>query len=238
MVTINDYKSTEREVAVREGKKGFFVHAVVFTFVMAGLILLNLVLLARNDDGVLWFPFPLVGWASACRCTTCMGSGGPIASCRGTKPRSSVSPPTGEATSGARGSDLTGPQTGGIHMKPGRIVALIIGLLLLLPGLGLLLSGGGLAVAYAVARDDEGYVSADLERVQSSSVAVTAEDADFGVDGTGPDWLFEALDVDLRVRVVPANGQAAFVGIARAGLSTLTSPGRPTTRWPTCPTET
>ena len=62
MVTINDYKSTEREVAVREGKKGFFVHAVVFTFVMAGLILLNLVLLARNDDGVLWFPFPLVGW--------------------------------------------------------------------------------------------------------------------------------------------------------------------------------
>jgi hypothetical protein len=102
-------------------------------------------------------------------------------------------------------------------MKPGRIVALIIGLLLLLPGLGLLLSGGGLAVAYAVARDDEGYVSADLDRVQSSSVAVTAEEADFGVDGTGPDWLFDALDVDLRVRVVPVNGQASFVGIARAG---------------------
>ncbi len=102
-------------------------------------------------------------------------------------------------------------------MRPGRIIALVIGLLLLLPGLGLLLGGGGLAATYALARDDQGYVNADVDRLQSSSVAVTAEDADFGADAAGPDWLVEALDVDLRVRVVPANGKAAFVGIARAG---------------------
>lgn len=62
MVTINDYKSVEREVAVREGRKGFFFHATVYTLVMAGLIILNLVLLAQTDDNFLWFPFPLVGW--------------------------------------------------------------------------------------------------------------------------------------------------------------------------------
>jgi hypothetical protein len=62
MVTINDYKSVEREVAVREGRKGFFVHATVYTLVMAGLIILNLVLFAQTDDNFLWFPFPLIGW--------------------------------------------------------------------------------------------------------------------------------------------------------------------------------
>lgn len=62
MVTINDYKSIEREVAVREGRKGFIVHATVYTVVMAGLIILNLVLLAQTDDNFLWFPFPLIGW--------------------------------------------------------------------------------------------------------------------------------------------------------------------------------
>jgi hypothetical protein len=62
MVTINDYKSVERAVAVREGRKGFFVHATVYTLVMAGLIILNLVLFAQTDDNFLWFPFPLIGW--------------------------------------------------------------------------------------------------------------------------------------------------------------------------------
>src|SRR5688572_17834596 len=62
MVTINDYKSVEREVAVREGRKGFIVHATVYTVVMVGLIILNLVLLAQTDDSFLWFPFPLIGW--------------------------------------------------------------------------------------------------------------------------------------------------------------------------------
>ena len=62
MVTINDYKSIEREVAVREGRKGFIIHATVYTVVMTGLIILNLVLLAQTDDSFLWFPFPLIGW--------------------------------------------------------------------------------------------------------------------------------------------------------------------------------
>jgi hypothetical protein len=53
MVTINDLKSAEREVAVREERKGFIIRATVCTVVMTGLIILNLVLLAQTDDSFL-----------------------------------------------------------------------------------------------------------------------------------------------------------------------------------------
>jgi hypothetical protein len=62
MVTISDYKLVERELAVREGRKGFIVHATVYAVVMTAMTILNLVLLAQTDDSFLWFPFPLVGW--------------------------------------------------------------------------------------------------------------------------------------------------------------------------------
>jgi hypothetical protein len=62
MVTIRDYMLTERELAAREGRKGFVVHAAIYTVVMTGLIVLNLVLVAQTDSNFLWFPFPLIGW--------------------------------------------------------------------------------------------------------------------------------------------------------------------------------
>ena len=103
-------------------------------------------------------------------------------------------------------------------MKAGRIIALVVGVLLVLPGFGLLLGGGALAIIYTAARDDSGYVNASLDRLQSSSVAVTAENADFGTNGEGPDWLFDTLDVDLRLRVTSTTDKPVFIGIARAGL--------------------
>ena len=42
-------------------------------------------------------------------------------------------------------------------MRSTRIVALIIGCLMLLPGIGLLLGGGGLGVGYAVGRNESGF---------------------------------------------------------------------------------
>ena len=47
-------------------------------------------------------------------------------------------------------------------MTPGRVIALVVGCLLLVPGLGLLLGGGALGAAYAFGRDDDGYFEADL----------------------------------------------------------------------------
>lgn len=62
MITIADYEHAERAMAVREGRRGFVVHATVYALVMTGLTILNLVLIGQTDDGFVWFPFPLVGW--------------------------------------------------------------------------------------------------------------------------------------------------------------------------------
>jgi len=102
-------------------------------------------------------------------------------------------------------------------MKPGRVVSLVIGCVLLLPGLGLLLGGSVLAIGYAATRDDQGYVNASLDRLSTSSVAITTDNVDFGSDTEGPDALIEALDVDLRLRVTSTSDRPLFVGIARAG---------------------
>ena len=60
-------------------------------------------------------------------------------------------------------------------MRPTRIVALIIGCLMLLPGIGLLLGGGGLAIGYAAGRNESGYFEATLNDLQSPTAAITAE---------------------------------------------------------------
>jgi hypothetical protein len=101
-------------------------------------------------------------------------------------------------------------------MKTGRVVSLVVGCLLLLPGLALAAGGTALAIGYVAARDDQGYVNASLDRLRSSSVAVTAEDADFGSDERGPDRLLDSLDVDLRLRATPTGDQPVFVGIGPA----------------------
>jgi hypothetical protein len=108
------------------------------------------------------------------------------------------------------------------HPASRHLVALIIGCLLILPGLGLLLGGAGLAVTYAVGRDDAGYLSLTLPALTSQSPAITAEDI---VVETGPDvpsWVLDRLDVDLRLTARPlASGREVFLGVAPA--SSLTA---------------
>ena len=98
-------------------------------------------------------------------------------------------------------------------MKASRIVAIVIGSLLLLPGLGMFLGGGALGLAYAFGRDD-GYFEVSLDRVQSTTVAVTAEDLDLTAEPGDPDWLLRALDVDIRLNVFRVDpDDELFVGI-------------------------
>ena len=101
-------------------------------------------------------------------------------------------------------------------MRTGRLVALIVGCLLVVPGLAMAVGGAALAGVYAAARDDRGYVNASLDRLRSSSVAITAEGADFGSDSRGPDSVLDSLDVNLRLRATPTGDQPVFVGIGRA----------------------
>lgn len=99
--------------------------------------------------------------------------------------------------------------------RTGRVIALVIGCLLLLPALAALLGGSALALAYAFGRDDAGYFETSLDRVESTTVAVTAEDIDFATDPGTPGWVIDALDANVRLRVTNADAQqAVFVGIA------------------------
>jgi hypothetical protein len=104
-----------------------------------------------------------------------------------------------------------------VPVKAGRIVALVLGCLLVLPGVGLLVGGGALAIGYAAARDDHGYLNASMDPLQTSAVAVTSQNLDFGSDVGGPDALWDALDVRVRLRVTSRGDQPVFVGIARSG---------------------
>ncbi len=100
-------------------------------------------------------------------------------------------------------------------MKAGRVAMLVVGSLFVLPGLGAFLGGGGLAVAYAVGRDRDGFFSTTLDRFESSTVAITAEQLDFGAEPGSPDRIVDALDTDIRLRVTSGDsGQDVFVGIA------------------------
>jgi len=122
--------------------------------------------------------------------------------------------------SNAAPSNPTAPPgpTGGFHPAGRHIAALVIGCLLILPGLGLLLGGAGLAITYAVGRDDAGYLSLTLPALTSQSPAITAEDI---VVETGPDvpaWVLDRLDLDLRLTARPlASGKDVFLGVAPSG---------------------
>jgi hypothetical protein len=104
-----------------------------------------------------------------------------------------------------------------VPVKGGRIVALVLGCLLVLPGVGLLVGGGALAISYAAARDGQGYVNASVDPLQTSAVAVTSQHLDFGSDVEGPDALWDTLDVRVRLQMTSSADQPVFVGIARSG---------------------
>ena len=101
-------------------------------------------------------------------------------------------------------------------MKPNRILALVVGCLLLLPGIGLLGGGIALGAAYAVDRQD-GYFSAQVDGLESPTVAITAEDLDLVTDPGSPDWVLDRLDADVRLQVTGRDaGASVFVGIGPA----------------------
>jgi Domain of unknown function (DUF4389) len=101
-------------------------------------------------------------------------------------------------------------------VKPSRVVAIVIGSLIVLPGLGMLVGGAALGAAYAFGRDDDGYFGVTLDPLDSPTPAITAEDIDLNADTGGPRWVLDALDVDLRLRVTSTSGGDVFVGIGPA----------------------
>jgi len=101
-------------------------------------------------------------------------------------------------------------------MRPSRIVALVIGIVLVVPSLALLLGGGALAVGYAFGRDDDGYFASTIERLSTDTVAVTTEDIELDAGPGSGDWVFDLLDADVRLRATASDpDRDVFIGIAR-----------------------
>jgi hypothetical protein len=55
--TLDDYRATEREMAVREATAGFKIHAAITAAVCIGLVLLNVFVASEFP----WSVFPVIG---------------------------------------------------------------------------------------------------------------------------------------------------------------------------------
>jgi hypothetical protein len=98
---------------------------------------------------------------------------------------------------------------------PGRVIALVIGIVLLLPALGLIAGGGVLLWADTAARNDDGYVFSDTDAFSSEGYALASERIDLV---TGADWVpLSAALGTARAEVTAADpGTEIFMGIAPA----------------------
>ncbi len=96
---------------------------------------------------------------------------------------------------------------------PGRVIALVVGILVLLPALGLLAGGGVLLWGDRIARDDDGFVFSSSESFSSAGYAITSARIDLS---TGADWVpLSATLGDARLEVTGTGASSdVFVGVA------------------------
>jgi hypothetical protein len=97
--------------------------------------------------------------------------------------------------------------------RAGRVLALVLGVLLLLPGLGLL-GGGGILVWADAFQRAEGFVVSPYDSFSSDGYALVSDRIDLAA---GPEWLPVPQTLgSARVEVTGTRGRDVFVGIASA----------------------
>jgi hypothetical protein len=62
MLTAEQYRKAEFGYTLAESKRGWKIHAAVYGIVMAGLIVVNSLLIALTEADFPWVVFPLVCW--------------------------------------------------------------------------------------------------------------------------------------------------------------------------------
>jgi hypothetical protein len=93
----------------------------------------------------------------------------------------------------------------------GRVVALVFGIVLLLPALALVL-GGGVLLAVDLGERTDGYVFSEADDFSTDGFALTSERIDLS---TGADWVpLSAALGTARAEVISTAGSEVFVGIA------------------------
>ena len=98
---------------------------------------------------------------------------------------------------------------------PGRVVAVVLGSILVMVGLGLGVPATGLSIAGATARDSSGYLMTPYSTFSSGTYAVTTQRLRIESDVTSPD-VPHALFGDAKVTVRPNGDTPVFVGVARS----------------------
>ncbi len=97
-------------------------------------------------------------------------------------------------------------------MRPAKIVAIVIGAILVLLGLGLLAPGGFLLWAYGTQRDANSYFESSARNMSTSGYALTAPRVDVHI-GSGLDWMPRGAAASVRIRAASTTETAVFVGI-------------------------
>jgi len=101
---------------------------------------------------------------------------------------------------------------------PGRVIALVIGILLLLPAVGLTAAGGVLLWADGPARNDDGYLYSSSENFSTTGYAITSRSIDLV---TGANWVPVSSTLGTaKIQVTGLTGSDVFVGIARVADTT------------------
>ena len=102
-------------------------------------------------------------------------------------------------------------------MRPARVVALVIGCLLVIPAFAALIGGSVLGLGYLFGRDDDGYYDVTLNRLESDTAIIVTDDLHLGSEPGSPAWLIDWLDADVRMRATNADSTTGiFVGVADA----------------------
>jgi uncharacterized membrane protein len=97
-------------------------------------------------------------------------------------------------------------------MRPAKIVAIVIGALLVLIGLALLAPGGFLLGVYGTQRDASGFFETSSRVVSTGGYALITPDVDINV-GSGLGWIPRGSTAAVRIRAASSTASSLFVGI-------------------------
>ncbi|HET6966149.1 MAG TPA: DUF4389 domain-containing protein [Acidimicrobiales bacterium] len=98
-------------------------------------------------------------------------------------------------------------------MRASRVVAVVIGALGALIGLGFVGAGGAAIWAHSTQRDAAGFYTSPTDHLSTAGYAVTAE-ADFANEPTGRDWVLSHFVDTVRIEATSSTGAPVFIGIA------------------------
>ena len=131
-------------------------------------------------------------------------------------PEASPGPPPRPAPSPPPSAPPTTPPTSS-GWGAGRIVALVIGCLLLFSGLATGAAALAMSVTDEVARDQDGFLMTPARTLDTSTYAISSDPLELSVDEGAPGWAPESMFGQGRVVADPRGGNDLFVGVASTG---------------------